>query len=100
MRITYSPHLAGRNHRFPLASESSTSPKGAGLLRLPAEWYPPSVFLEGLTSTTGVSEDELSVSTGALMQGRQGDIIVRSNMPGESIRDRGRYSSPMPRSLS
>lgn len=93
MRIAYSPHLAGRTHGFPLANESSTSPKGAGLLRLPAEWYPPSVFLEGIASPAGFSDEELGISVGALMQGHQGEIIVRSNMPDESIRDRGRYSS-------
>jgi predicted house-cleaning noncanonical NTP pyrophosphatase (MazG superfamily) len=91
-QLARSPHWASGSGAVPLAHESKVGGKGAGLLRLPAEWYPPSLFVDQVSDEAGV-DTAIDQLTALYPQILDAATIVRSNMPDESIRDRGRFDT-------
>lgn len=88
------------------AVAEASGDKVAGLLRLPPDWYPPTLVVptwvheqvrsaaDAATSLTGVLDDEfLAGVLPKLALDRADGLLVRSSARGETIAERGRYES-------
>jgi predicted house-cleaning noncanonical NTP pyrophosphatase (MazG superfamily) len=99
------PSFRPRGLRSTEASEAGG--KGAGLLRLPPDWYPPTLVLQprvhsahsaGLVGDTFLSESSQAETYARYLAeltalGTSGEVFVRSSALGESMSERGRYES-------
>ena len=97
MTIRSLPSLKSR--RWRLAASAEAGGKGVGLLRLPPDWYPPTLVLpaaeydeakNGDALRCVVSDAELAEVANVLQADR---LLVRSSAVNEGIGDRGRYKS-------
>jgi predicted house-cleaning noncanonical NTP pyrophosphatase (MazG superfamily) len=78
---------------LPFATVADAGGKGRGLLRLPPDWYPPTVVIsaeEGSEDDDARFDEQLARALVALGSDR---VLVRSSAHGEDLRNRGQYES-------
>jgi predicted house-cleaning noncanonical NTP pyrophosphatase (MazG superfamily) len=96
------PNLRAASHLV-LASKETAGGKGAGLIRLPLAWYPPTmVIAPTLWTVTGQKIRVADLATVVTLvhdlgnlaaESHSGKLLLRSNAQDESIADRGTYLS-------